>query len=40
MSNDAELPGCYVRERSAPAFTELVNRHVNLAFSAALAENE
>jgi RNA polymerase sigma factor (sigma-70 family) len=38
MSNDAELLGWYVRERSEPAFTELVNRHVNLVFSAALRE--
>lgn len=38
MSDDAELLGCYVRERSESAFTELVNRHVNLVFSAALRE--
>ena len=33
--SDLELVQQYVRENSQPAFTALVNRHVNLVYSAA-----
>ena len=36
MSEDAELLGRYASERSESAFTELIRRHVNLVYSAAL----
>jgi RNA polymerase sigma factor (sigma-70 family) len=36
MMDDAELLRSYVRERSQDAFTELVRRHVNLVYFAAL----
>jgi RNA polymerase sigma factor (sigma-70 family) len=35
MCNDTELLGEYARRRSESAFTELVQRHVNLVYSAA-----
>jgi RNA polymerase sigma factor (sigma-70 family) len=38
MSCDTELLRRYVEERSEAAFTELVHRHVNLVYSAALRE--
>src|SRR5215471_2691725 len=38
MFNDAELLGRYVRERCEGAFTELVERHINLVYAAALRE--
>ncbi len=36
MSEDAELLGRYAREHSEGAFTELVRRHLDLVYSAAL----
>lgn len=36
MNGDAELLGRYVAERSEPAFAELIGRHVDLVYSAAL----
>lgn len=36
--NDAELLKRYVQEGSEPAFTELVERHLNLVFAAALRQ--
>ena len=36
MSEDAELLGRYASERSESAFTELIRRHVDLVYSAAL----
>ena len=36
MSDDTELLRRYVRERSEAAFTELVQRHLNLVYAAAL----
>jgi RNA polymerase sigma factor (sigma-70 family) len=36
MTDDSQLLRQYVEERSEPAFTELVNRHVNLVYYAAL----
>src|SRR6266478_2732220 len=36
MSQDAELLGRYSSEHSESAFTELIRRHVDLVFSAAL----
>lgn len=38
MSNDSELLRCYVEERSESAFTQLVEEHLNLVYSAALRE--
>lgn len=38
MDNDSELLRRYVDERSETAFTEVVERHVNLVYSAALRE--
>ena len=36
MKTDAELLRCYVEEKSEPAFTELVQRHIALVHSVAL----
>ncbi|MEO5959578.1 MAG: sigma-70 family RNA polymerase sigma factor, partial [Opitutaceae bacterium] len=36
MVNDSQLLGRYLAERSEPAFTELVRRHLNLVYFAAL----
>jgi len=38
MQNDAELLRSYARDRSESAFTELVQRHIDLVYSAALRE--
>jgi RNA polymerase sigma factor (sigma-70 family) len=38
MTSDLDLLGQFVREKSQDAFTELVNRHVNLVYSAALRQ--
>ncbi len=38
MLTDAELIKSYAQDRSETAFTELVNRHINLVYSAALRE--
>lgn len=38
MVNDLELLGQFAREQSQDAFTELVNRHLNLVYSAALRQ--
>ena len=38
MQRDAELLQSYARDRSESAFTELVNRHVDLVYSAAQRE--
>ena len=38
MTNDLELLGQFAREKSQDAFTALVNRHVNLIYSAALRQ--
>jgi RNA polymerase sigma factor (sigma-70 family) len=38
MTPDSELLGRYARTRSEDAFTELVRRHVNLVYSAALRQ--
>lgn len=38
MSTDAELLGSYAREGAEQAFTELVRRHIDLVYSAALRE--
>src|ERR1039458_6212264 len=35
---DGELLRCYVRDRSETAFGELVQRHINLVYSAALRQ--
>src|SRR5215467_11074586 len=40
MFTDAELLGRYAKDRSDPAFSELVERHVNLVYSAALRETQ
>src|ERR1044071_3405146 len=36
MNDDVELLGRYANGKSEPAFTELVRRHVDLVYSAAL----
>src|SRR5258708_2009982 len=36
MNSDAELLRCYVEDRSEPAFTALVERHMGLVYSVAL----
>ena len=36
MSEDAELLRCYATENSETAFAELIRRHVDLVYSAAL----
>ncbi len=38
MTSDLELLGQFAREKSQDAFTALVNRHVNLVYSAALRQ--
>lgn len=38
MTSDLELLGRFAREKSQDAFTALVNRHVNLVYSAALRQ--
>jgi RNA polymerase sigma factor (sigma-70 family) len=38
MTSDLDLLGQFAREKSQDAFTELVNRHVNLVYSAALRQ--
>jgi len=38
MDTDAELLKCYAEDRSEEAFTELVRRHIDLVYSAALRE--
>ena len=38
MTNDLELLGQYARNRAQDAFTEIVRRHVNLVYSAALRQ--
>ncbi len=38
MTSDLELLGQFAREKSQDAFTTLVNRHVNLVYSAALRQ--
>jgi hypothetical protein len=38
MTSDVDLLGQFAREKSQDAFTELVNRHVNLVYSAALRQ--
>src|SRR6266508_1826959 len=38
MQSDTELLRSYARDRSESAFTELVQRHINLVHSAALRE--
>src|SRR6266850_1293583 len=38
MQNEAELLRSYARDRSESAFSELVQRHINLVYSAALRE--
>lgn len=38
MPTDQELLRCYIQERSEKAFTELVRRHVNLVYGAALRQ--
>ena len=38
MTSDLDLLGQYTREQSQDAFTALVNRHVNLVYSAALRQ--
>src|SRR5262245_40518485 len=37
-ANDLDLVGQFAREQSQDAFTELVNRHLNLVYSAALRQ--
>src|ERR1700712_4151853 len=38
MQTDQELLQCYVQQRSEKAFTELVQRHVDLVYGAALRQ--
>ena len=38
MADDSELLLLYCRDRSEPAFTELVGRYVNLVYFAALRQ--
>ena len=38
MTSDLDLLGQFAREKSQDAFTELVQRHVNLVYSAALRQ--
>jgi RNA polymerase sigma factor (sigma-70 family) len=38
MTNDLDLLGQFIRDHSQDAFTALVNRHVNLVYSAALRQ--
>ncbi len=38
MTSDLDLLGRFARQKSQDAFTELVNRHVNLVYSAALRQ--
>ncbi len=38
MKDDADLLRLYARERSEPAFSELVHRHLNFVYSAALRQ--
>src|SRR3989440_7738958 len=38
MATDAELMQAYAQDRSESAFTELVQRHIDLVYSAALRE--
>jgi DNA-directed RNA polymerase specialized sigma24 family protein len=38
MTSDLDLLGQYARQASEPAFAELVQRHVNLVYSAALRQ--
>ena len=37
MSEDAELPGRYAADHSEAALTDLLRRHVDLFYSAALS---
>src|SRR5687768_16508985 len=39
MKTDKELLESYARDGSEPAFRELVQRHINMAYSAALRES-
>jgi len=38
MTNDLDLLGQYARENSQEAFAELVHRHLDLVYSAALRQ--
>src|SRR5215469_4940718 len=38
MTADSQLLDCYLREKSQDAFAELVRRHLNLVYSAALRQ--
>jgi hypothetical protein len=38
MTDDLELLGQYARNRAQDAFTEIVRRHVDLVYSAALRQ--